>query len=165
MTRILTEAALIKGFDVFGSETHGMAQRGGAVVSHLKIGNPLSPLIRKGTADCLLALEESEAYRNLDFLKRGGICFVNSPKDGFPDGTVLPYFRKLGIRAFYTNATALALEGKFSFAANLVLLGFAVASNELPFEPLDIEKVIRKGSPTSLLKANLKAFRKGIDSM
>ncbi len=164
VTRILTEAALAKGLGVFGSEIHGMAQRGGAVVSHLKIGNPLSPLVRKGTADCLVAFEESEAYRNLDFLKKGGGCYVNSSKEDFPDDPVLPYFQSKKLRSFVLNATRLALEGNFPFAANLVLLGYATALNELPFEPLDIEKVIKKGSPSHLLQTNLKAFQKGVEA-
>jgi len=163
VTRILTEAALARGLGIFGSETHGMAQRGGAVVSHLKIGNPLSPLVRKGTADCLIAFEESEAYRNLDFIKKGGSCFVNTSKKSFPSAPLLPYFQNTEIRTFLLNATRLALKGEFPFAANLVLLGYAVAFNELPFEPLDIDRVIKKVSPSNLLKANLKAFHKGID--
>ncbi|MEE9611193.1 MAG: indolepyruvate oxidoreductase subunit beta [Desulfatiglandales bacterium] len=164
VTRILTEAALVNGLGVFGSEIHGMAQRGGAVVSHLKIGNPLGPLVRRGTADCLIAFEESEAYRNLDFLKKGGSCFVNCSGVGFPNNSIQPYFRKMQLRSFLLNATGFALEGKFPFAANLVLLGYAVATNELPLEPMDIERIIKRESPPRLLKANLKAFQGGIEA-
>ena len=56
VTRILAEAAIRKGFSVFTSETHGMAQRGGTVISHLKVGDFSSPLIRPFKADGLLAL-------------------------------------------------------------------------------------------------------------
>jgi indolepyruvate ferredoxin oxidoreductase beta subunit len=84
-TSVFSETALSLGYDVLGSETHGMSQRGGSVISHLKIGAYESPLVRQGTADVLLAFDEDEAYRTLGFLTRGGLCFVNSARSDFWD--------------------------------------------------------------------------------
>ena len=70
MTKILANTALTKGYRVMGAETHGMAQRGGSVVSHLRLGDIESSLVKNGSAHFLLALEENEAYRNLPFLKK-----------------------------------------------------------------------------------------------
>ena len=69
VTRILAEAAIMKGISVLASETHGMAQRGGTVLSHLKVGNFSSPLIRPGNANGLLALKADSFARHGYFLK------------------------------------------------------------------------------------------------
>jgi indolepyruvate ferredoxin oxidoreductase beta subunit len=78
VTRILAEAAIARGLAVFTSETHGMAQRGGTVVSHLKVGEFHSPLIRAGQADGLLALKAENLSQHMSFLKPGGWVFLNS---------------------------------------------------------------------------------------
>ena len=74
LTRLLAQTAVALGHAVMVSETHGMSQRGGSVISHLKIGGDEAPLIQRGTADVLLALEADEAVRNLPFLRRGGLA-------------------------------------------------------------------------------------------
>jgi indolepyruvate ferredoxin oxidoreductase, beta subunit len=78
VTRLLAEAAMMKGFPVLTSETHGMAQRGGTVVSHLKVGDFSSPLIRPFTADGLLALKPESLAQHGSFVKPGGWAIVNS---------------------------------------------------------------------------------------
>ena len=78
VTRLLAEAAMMKGFRVLTSETHGMAQRGGTVVSHLKVGDYSSPLVRPFTADGLLALKPESLAQHGCFVKPGGWAVVNS---------------------------------------------------------------------------------------
>ena len=77
---LLGNLALLKGYDVKLSEVHGMAQRGGSVVTHVKIseGTVSSPLIEEGDADVIIAFEELEAYRWLPYLKKGGTMYVNT---------------------------------------------------------------------------------------
>ena len=77
---LLGNLALLKGYDVKLSEVHGMAQRGGSVVTHVKIseGTVNSPLIEEGDADVIIAFEELEAYRWLPYLKKGGTMYVNT---------------------------------------------------------------------------------------
>ncbi|MFH1488585.1 MAG: 2-oxoacid:acceptor oxidoreductase family protein, partial [Pseudomonadota bacterium] len=84
MTKVVAHAALAKGFQVMGAETHGMAQRGGSVISHLRLGEVQSSLIRAGSAHLLLSLDENEGYRNLPFLARNSRMFVNSGPGRFP---------------------------------------------------------------------------------
>ena len=77
---LLGNLALDKGYDVKLSEVHGMAQRGGSVVTHVKIDREHvnSPLIEPGDADMIIAFEELEAYRWLPYLKKGGVMYVNT---------------------------------------------------------------------------------------
>ncbi len=76
--KVLSQAALSSGQKVFSAETIGMAQRGGSVVSHVRIGeNIFSPLIPQGQADLIIAFEASEAVRNIAYLKDGGMVIVN----------------------------------------------------------------------------------------
>lgn len=76
--KIISQAALSSGEYVLSAETIGMAQRGGCVTSHVRIGDGIfSPLIPRGQADVLIAFEASEALRNLPFLKKGGTIIVN----------------------------------------------------------------------------------------
>ena len=78
-SKLIAAAAMQKGLPVMSAETIGMAQKGGSVFSHLRIGaGVMSPMIRRGTADLLLAFEPAEAVRMLPYLKEGGTVVVNS---------------------------------------------------------------------------------------
>ena len=80
-SNLLAECAMESGFDVKKSEIHGMAQRGGSVVSHVRFGERIdSPMIRKGECDILLAFEELEALRWSEYLKPGGLIISNAQK-------------------------------------------------------------------------------------
>ena len=78
ITRLLAETAIEKGFHVLTSETHGMAQRGGIVISHLKIGGFSSPLVRPGQADGLLALKPETVPLHRHFLNADGWIVANA---------------------------------------------------------------------------------------
>ena len=78
VTRVLAQACMDEGKRVLTSETHGMAQRGGTVISHLKVGTFNSPLIRPGNADLLLTLKQENYLQHKGFLKPGGKAIVNS---------------------------------------------------------------------------------------
>jgi indolepyruvate ferredoxin oxidoreductase, beta subunit len=118
-TRLLAEAAMMRNLPVFTSETHGMAQRGGTVVSHLKVGDFSSPLIRRGKADGLLALKpENVAGGHGSYLKPGGWAVINL------EG---PYSHDLAGPVYEVDADGLAERHGNSRAANLILLGFALA--------------------------------------
>jgi len=118
LSRLLAEAAVSRGLPVIASETHGMAQRGGVVVSHLKVGSFDSPLVRAGGADLLLVLKEENVPLHLPFLREGGILVVNAPGG---------YRGSPGARAGSVDADAAALSAGYPQGANLVLLGFALA--------------------------------------
>lgn len=118
LSRLLAETAIAGGFPVLTSETHGMAQRGGVVVSHLKVGGFDSPLVRTGRADILLVLKEENVPLHREFLADGGLLIVNAPAP--PDA---------GPRAHShaVDADALALSAGTPHAVNLILLGFAIS--------------------------------------
>ena len=157
-TRIFTNLALEKGYNVIGSETHGMAQRGGSVVSHLKIGDYSSPLVRQGTADLLLSFDPDEAYRTLSFLKRGSLCFVNSPREDFWDPGIKSYLKKNEIRAYSFPADRVALALGVPQSANLALIGYALSAPDVPFTYEDVRETIARISPPRFRDVNLQAF-------
>ena len=119
VTRLLAEAAISRDLPVFTSETHGMAQRGGTVVSHLKVGPFSSPLIRPAEADGLLALKAENMAQHGGFLKDGGWAVVNQtePADA---GNQKP--------AFTLDADTLARQIKNPKAVNLILLGYSLGA-------------------------------------
>ncbi len=158
MTKIFATAALKKGYSILGAETHGMAQRGGSVVSHLRIGKSQSSLIRAGAADFLLSMDESEAYRYLPYLKKGGKLFANAPSDTFPDDRVTAYLKKQDIetRAMEAAKTAMALGGPRS--TNLAMVAFYAAFGVGPLNADDLRTTVDKMSPGPFKETNLKIF-------
>jgi indolepyruvate ferredoxin oxidoreductase beta subunit len=146
LTRVLDEAALSEGRDVISSETHGMAMRGGSVVSSIRVGPFASPLIRSGQADIMMALADSEVERNMHLLKKtGGQVYVNSAAS----------------RAGSIDATAIAHELGALVVSNLVLLGFACAHREFPFSFATVKKVLKRISSPRALDINLRALTEG----
>ncbi len=76
-SRVLGHIAVSRGERVMGSEVHGMAQRGGSVISHFKVGQYESPLVLTGSADLLIAFDQGEGIRNLHFLRPGAKAILN----------------------------------------------------------------------------------------
>lgn len=166
MTKVLSQAALDKGLDTLGAETHGMAQRGGSVISHLKFGEMKGSLVRTGTAHILLSLEENEAYRNIPFLGKGGRIYVNSADkvrsdNGFPSIPATAYLNKMEIVSHLVSATKIALTLGAPRSSNLALLGFFSAFEHEPVNHEDLREAIRKVSPDRFKKINLMVFDAG----
>ncbi len=118
VTRILADAAIAMGLPVLTSETHGMAQRGGTVVSHLKVGGFQSPLIRPGEADGLLCLKAENMAAHGPFLKKGAWAAVNSP---------WPLPRSDRASVWTVDGEAVAERIRNPRAVNLIVLGLALA--------------------------------------
>ncbi|MDH3883317.1 MAG: 2-oxoacid:acceptor oxidoreductase family protein [Desulfobacterales bacterium] len=158
ITGLLAEAAINKGLPVFTSETHGMAQRGGTVVSHLKVGNFSSPLIRPFKADGLLVLKDENMAQHGSFLKTGGWAVINSEND-------LKVEKKIAASAI--DADQLAQKISNPKSANLIVLGFALGRagdrRNLFCSLTDIKKVLRKkfGRHKKMLDASLLALQTG----
>jgi indolepyruvate ferredoxin oxidoreductase beta subunit len=129
-TRLLAQTAVALGQSVMVSEVHGMSQRGGSVISHLKIGGSEAPLIRRGTADLLLGLAPDEAIRNLVFLRRGGVAFVNTENSLQP--RVAQHLDRLNIQVLSLPASRMAMELGSAAVTNTILVGFAAAHPSLP---------------------------------
>jgi len=161
-SRIFSELGLKLGMDVMGSETHGMSQRGGSVVAHLKLGDFYGPIIREGTADILYSLEEMETYRVLKFLKRGGRCFVNLEDIERFDQKIFDHLQSKEIlfRAFDASGEAFKIGSVKS--ANILLIGYSVGTGLVPFKRNDISSVLETVSRRENLEMNLKAFEDGV---
>ncbi len=158
MTKIFATAALNKGYNILGAETHGMAQRGGSVVSHLRIGDARSSLIRAGAADFLLSMDESEAYRYLPYLKKGGKLFANARSDAFPDERVAAYLKKQNIESRAMEASKKAMELGSPKSTNLAMVAFYAAFGVGPLTVDDLRATVDSMSPGPFKEKNLKIF-------
>lgn len=158
LTRLLAKAAIINELFVMVSESHGMSQRGGSVVSHLKIGGGKAPLIHRGTADLLISLDEDEAIRNLPFLRKGGTILVNS-ENGLRE-EVSDIINRLHIQSFNLPANRLALDLGSPAIANVVMLGFASSKTILEFSDDSILEAV-KSIGTKGIDLNIKALKAG----
>ena len=161
MSRILAELGLKSGLDVIGSETHGMSQRGGSVIAHLKLGKFYSPLVREGTADFVYALEINEGYRALRFLKEGGVGFVNlSDKENISQ-KVLNHLKKRKIIFEKYDANLAASQIGSLKTLNVALIGYSVGTGLLPFRYEDAREVIASISRPKDVNLNLEVFKRG----
>jgi indolepyruvate ferredoxin oxidoreductase beta subunit len=165
---VIDNAALADGLFFKQAEVHGMAQRGGAVQSHMRLsdGRIWSDLIPKGRADMVLSVEPLEALRYLDYLKPDGIVVTSStPFRNIPDypeiDEVLAAVRRAP-RAIVVDSEKLAKEAGTVKAQNIVLLGASAGFLILKEESLrrTIEDLFR-GRGTPILEANLRAFELG----
>jgi indolepyruvate ferredoxin oxidoreductase beta subunit len=161
-SKIFSEWGLKLGLGVMGSETHGMSQRGGSVIAHLKLGQFQSPVIREGTADILYSFEENETYRTLRFLRRGGLCFVNLEDPGRFDPKVLDHLKESGVTFRSFDASGVASKIGAIMSTNIVLIGYSVGTGLVPFKHEDLRNVIESVSQKKNLKINLKAFKIGV---
>ena len=161
MTRVLAQAALDKGFDVMGAETHGMAQRGGSVVSHLRLGEVQGSMVRSGTAHFLLSLDENEGYRNLPFLSRGGKMYVNTDPKGFPREEVKGFLENREITYHAISAGEIARDLGAPRSSNLALLGFFAAFDEEPLTYGELKSTIERISPERFREINGRVFEEG----
>jgi len=146
VTRLLAKAAALLGLEVLTSETHGMAQRGGTVISMVKVGPFRGPLIPAGAADVGLFLAEKNLAVHRGYLAAGARVFVNSAAAG---------------EHFRVDARGLAEEMGTPVAANLILLGFAAARGGLFCDTAILERVIQEKIAARFRDGNLQALRLG----
>ncbi|RKZ32347.1 indolepyruvate oxidoreductase subunit beta [bacterium] len=168
-SELLSDVALCAGFDVKKSEVHGMAQRGGSVVSAVKFGEKVySPLVSPGEADVLLAFEPLEALRTLHYAKPDGKVIVNSrptvPATVASGADTYPrnIFEKIKDEVpdvLIIDGVSLAKKAGTVRAVNVVLLG--ALSNFLPFSDDDWSEAIQARIPAKFLESNLNAFQSG----
>lgn len=166
----ITSFALIEaGFDVKKSEVHGMAQRGGSVVAHLRFGGKVySPLIEPGTADIEVAFEMLESLRYITYLNKESRVIVNTQKilpssvatgvEGYPDD-ILGQLKSKGLSVFPVDALGAAKTLGETRAVNMVLVG--ALSVFLPVEEDAFLYVIDAKVPEKFRDVNRKAFLKG----
>jgi len=166
---VLGRAAVKAGLPVRGAETHGMAQRGGSVINHTRIGCSFSPMVAEGSADVLLALEPAEALRFGHYLAPGGVAIVNTERvlpvtvttgvSEYPEleSLFMPLRKVARVRAM--NATLLARQAGTAQAMNVVMLG--ALSRYIPIHEDLLLEALREVVPPRYLEVNMKAFRLG----
>ena len=134
--KVLSLAAISKGERVLSAETIGMAQRGGSVVSHVRIGEDVySPLVPQGQADVLIAFEAAEAVRNIAYLKEGGSVIVNKKVvqpvtaslsgKAFDEKEMISYLEKVAGNVIAVDTDQACQDLGSSKVVNMVLLGAA----------------------------------------
>ena len=167
VTRIFSAFALREGYPLIGSEDHGMSQRGGSVMTHLKIGNFDSPLVKKGSADLLLSLEKNEAYKTLHYLKPslngrdGGLCFINASDPNDMSREIMTYLKEKGIEAYVVGADQLARGMGSPQSANSALIGLAASHSRFPFPHDKLRDAIERVTPPKFREISLRIFEKG----
>lgn len=169
-SKIIAASAMAEGNSVHSAETIGMAQRGGPVTSHVRIGeDAFSPLIPVGGADLLIAFEPSEAVRNLRYLKKDGVVIVNvvpvkpTTLCGGADynGKAEIAFLRSKRRCLVVNSEALCAPFGSSKFFNVAVLGAAAGIGELGVSADTIRGMIIKIVPERFREKNLAAFEKG----
>ncbi|MDR0928259.1 MAG: indolepyruvate oxidoreductase subunit beta [Oscillospiraceae bacterium] len=167
-SRVLGRLAMDAGQDVKVSEVHGMSQRGGDVITHVRIGQAVqSPLIEEGTADAIIAFEQMEAVRALPYLKKGGVVITNTQKIApmpvlsgtakYPEG-LLETLRSVG-GLFAFDALCVARACGAQRAVNIVLLG-AYAQKQAGDKEAWL-KAVAACVPQKTTEANRRAFEAG----
>lgn len=174
-SKLLAQTAINEGSFARTCETIGMAQRGGCVVSHVRIGQAdISPMIPPHSADLLIGFEPAEAVRNLSFLKPGGACIasLNAIRPvtaslgagNYSDEEVLRYLQSQVQKLVLIDARTLCEQAGSSKALNVLLLGAALGHGLLPFSQDALEKTIRQNLPEKFHSMNLKALDIGFHS-
>lgn len=168
-SKLLAAAAMSKEIPVMSAETIGMAQRGGSVFSHLRMGEGLySPMIETGTADLIIGFEPGETVRMLPYLKTGGHVIVSTravkPVTATLSGSdydapqMLDYLKANVPNLTLVNAEQACSDIGSSKVLNMVLLGAAIRTSVLDFTISEIENIMKQTLPEKFHEMNLKAL-------
>jgi indolepyruvate ferredoxin oxidoreductase beta subunit len=167
-SNVLCYTAFYEGLDVKKSEVHGMAQRGGTVITHVRFGKKVySPLIEQGDADFVLAFEKLEALRYGNYLRNDGVVIINDREippmsvlvgaASYPDN-IETTLNKYG-KTHFIDAAKVALKLGNIRTVNIILLG--VLSTFLDFKQKSWEQAIRQNVKERFVDLNIDAFNKG----
>jgi len=168
--KLIANTAMAKGLQARTAETIGMAQRGGSVISHVRIGEEVySPLIPEKTADLLIGFEPAEAVRALRYLKKDGTVIVSktaikpagaslNEKD-YDVSKVLAYLQERIGKVIFVDTDSICRKCGSAKVLNVVLLGVAAASGTLGFTVEELEETLHRMLPERNLAVNLKALQ------
>lgn len=170
-SRLLGNYAVLTGQDCKLSEVHGMAQRGGSVVTHVRIGERImSPIVNEGEADIIIAFEKLEALRWRHYLARNGMMVVNDQEImpmpvitgacSYPSD-IIENMRAEGINLLVVKAGELAEKCGNSKVVNTIMIG--ALAKRLKMNYNDVEKSLEMTVPSKLLEINKLALAIGYD--
>ena len=168
-SKLISAAAMAKDIPVMSAETIGMAQRGGSVFSHLRMGDDIySPMIAKGTADIILGFEPGETVRMLPYLKPDGQVIVSSREvmpvtasltgGSYSGSDMIAYLQKNVKNLFVIDTDKAVKELGSAKVLNIIMLGAAVSSGALGLEKKDIKNAIIEKVPEKFHELNFRAL-------
>ena len=174
-SQILGQMLVTRGYVITIGETYGASQRGGAVMSHLRLSekHQLSPLIPEGRCDLLVSLEPVEALRILEPYGHPGVMTLINTRPIFPMDVisgnatypelskVIAKIQSLSKKTWSVNATQIALDMGDPIFSNMAMLGALSATRTLPLDRQGFEETIKELLPLHKLSDNLKAFDEG----
>lgn len=171
-SRLIAFAAMEKGYFVRTTETIGMAQRGGSVVSHVRIGDEVySPQIPEGTADVILAFEPGEAVRCLPYLKKGGMVIADRKivkpvtaslgGDAYRAEDMISWLEKKAGKLLVVDGDELCRKAGSPKVLNVVLLGAASQTGVLDITPDEMLDAVRKNVKEKYIELNERALMLG----
>lgn len=166
-SEIIARAAMKKGYHVMMAETHGMAQRGGSVVSHVRLGDVYGALVPEGQGDLVVGFECMEAYRQIHFLKEGGKILINDHKikpvtlDTYPelDHDLSAY------TVLRVSATEIAKGLGNVIVTNMVMLGAMSRFADLPVTEHELLEALEESIPPAFKDIDVRAFRLGVEAV
>ena len=175
-SRILSNMLVRRGYYVTIGETFGASQRGGSVMSHIRVSadSTWSPQIPKGQADIVVTLEPIEAIRVLMTYGNSEVAVLTNPRPIYPVGVIsgeLNYptaeeiqesIKDLSARAWFVEATDEAVKLGNPILGNIIMIGALSGTELLPVDRQDFQEVIRESLPAGTLESNLKAFDLGV---
>lgn len=178
-SQILGQMLVTRGYVITIGETYGASQRGGAVMSHLRLSekDQFSPLIPEGRCDLLVSLEPVEALRILDPYGHPGVMTLINTRPIFPMDVisgnaaypeiskVIAKIQALSKKTWSINATEIALDMGDPIFSNMAMLGALCATNTLPIDRQGFEATIKELLPSHKLSENLQAFDKGLEAV
>jgi indolepyruvate ferredoxin oxidoreductase beta subunit len=178
-SQILGQALVDKGYVITIGETYGASQRGGAVMSHLRVSkkDPWSPLISEGQCDLLVSLEPVEGLRVLAYYGNPKVIALTNTRPVFPmevisgEATypevseVVSRIRQLSQAVWVVHATEIALKMGDPIYSNMVMLGALSAMDVLPIDRKGFQTTISRLFPSQRVRDNLKAFDRGAEAV
>jgi indolepyruvate ferredoxin oxidoreductase beta subunit len=176
VSQFMGRALVRAGYHVTIGETYGASQRGGAVMSHLRISRQAQygPLIPAGQANVILGLEPVETLRVLAQYGNPAVTVITNSRPVYPLAVaigaaryptvdeIMTVLEELSSSAWLINATDIAVELGAPILANVVMVGALVGAGLLPLGPEEIELEFQESIPGDRLELNLKAFRRGL---
>lgn len=177
MSELLGNAAVRDGIAVKGSEVLGMAQRGGSVFSNLRLGSGIyAPLTPEGKCDVMVAVEPSEALRNIQYLSRSSMVVLNTREvkpftvflgsSGYPAlEEILEKLKRASERVIALDAARLAQEAGNLQTTNVVMLGALFGTGLMPIKVETAKEVVKARVPVKAIDVNLKAFDLGYEEI
>lgn len=170
---IISLVAMEKGFDVKKAEVHGMAQRGGSVITTVRFGEKVyAPIIGQKMADIIVGMEKLEGFRNIDYLKKDGIMVINdyrfdpltvsSGEADYPED-IIDRVKKIAKKTYIVNGKDIAVNLGNIRIMNIVMLG--ALAKILQFEKDMWIKVMERRIPKKFLEINIKGFLEGYEAM